>query len=140
MRAHAMAASVTGASRCVMCVMPGPSAMAEATCLWCEKPFGPRRGGSPQRVCGSKCRMMFWSALRRWGERAIEADVLTVDDIRNGNPAACTLLLEATSLAPVAAPPWQGHPVPELPRVASLYTPQEELEAAMARAIAIRRR
>ena len=67
MRAHAMAASVAGASRCVTCVMPGASAMAEATCLWCEKPFRSRRGGSRQRFCGSKCRMMFWSALRRWG-------------------------------------------------------------------------
>jgi hypothetical protein len=64
----------------------------------------------------------------------------TIDDIRSGDPAACTLLLEAASRAPVAAPPWQDHPVPELPRVASLYTPQDELEAAMARAIAIRRR
>jgi hypothetical protein len=45
----------------------------------------------------------FWSALRRWSERAIDLGILTIDDIRSGDPAACTLLLEATSLAP--APP-----------------------------------
>jgi hypothetical protein len=109
-------------------------------CPWCERPFRPRRGGSPQRFCQSKCRVAFWSALRRWSERAIDLGILTIDDIRSGDPAACTLLLEAASRAPVAAPPWQDHPVPELPRVASLYTPQDELEAAMAGAIAIRRR
>ena len=31
------------------------------------------------------------------GERAIGTGVLTIDDIRNGDPAACTLLLAAGS-------------------------------------------
>jgi hypothetical protein len=34
---------------------------------------------------------MFWSALRRWGERAVAAGILTIPDIRNGHPEACTL-------------------------------------------------
>jgi len=33
--------------------------------------------------------------LRRWGERALAAGVLTIPDIRNGDPAACTLLWAA---------------------------------------------
>jgi hypothetical protein len=45
-------------------------------CPWCERPFRARRGGSPQRFCGSKCRATFWSALRRWGERAVAAGIL----------------------------------------------------------------
>ena len=102
MRAHAMAASVTGASRCVMCVMPGPSAMAEATCLWCEKPFPPRRGGSPQRFCSAKHRSLFWSALRRWGERTVAAGILTIADIRNSDPTACTLPGAAISPPPLS--------------------------------------
>jgi len=59
-------------------------------CQWCERPFEGRRGGSPQRFCGAGCRTAFWSALRRWGERAIGAGVLTVADLRSGDPAACT--------------------------------------------------
>ena len=34
---------------------------------------------------------MFWSNLRRWGARAVAAGILTIADIRNGHPAACTL-------------------------------------------------
>jgi hypothetical protein len=112
----------------------------ETICLWCTAPYSLRRGGSPRKFCSTRCRHKFHSCARRWAEAAIDLGILTIDDIRSGNPAACTLLLEATSLAPGAAPSWQDHPVPELPRVASLYTPQEQLEAAMARAIAIRRR
>jgi hypothetical protein len=59
-------------------------------CPWCERPFRARRGGSPQRFCGSKCRATFWSALRRWGERAVAAGTLTITDVKNGVVAACT--------------------------------------------------
>jgi len=34
---------------------------------------------------------LFWSALRRWGERAIAGGILTIADVRNSDPAACTL-------------------------------------------------
>jgi hypothetical protein len=50
--------------------------MVEATsklCEWCQRPFQPRRGGSPQRFCRSKFRTAFWAALRRWGERDVAA-------------------------------------------------------------------
>ena len=63
-------------------------------CLWCGHPFRARRGGSPQRFCQARCRTAFWSALRRWGKRAIAAGVLTVIDLRNGATAACTLQRE----------------------------------------------
>jgi hypothetical protein len=71
-------------------------------CEWCEQPFRPRHGGSPQRFRGSKCRAGFWSALRRWGERAVAAGILTIDDIKNANPAACTLPGARISPPPVS--------------------------------------
>src|SRR6516162_7753378 len=43
------------------------------------------------RFCRARCRTAFWSALRRWGKRAIAAGTLTVTDLRNGATAACTL-------------------------------------------------
>lgn len=45
----------------------------------------------------AKHRSLFWSALRRWGERAAAAGFLTVADIRNGDPVACTLPAAAIS-------------------------------------------
>ena len=53
-------------------------------CRWCERPFRPRQGGSPQRFCGARCRTLFWSALRRWGESALAAGILTIADIKGG--------------------------------------------------------
>jgi hypothetical protein len=99
-------------------------------CPWCERPFRARRGGSPQRFCGSKCRATFWSALRRWGERAVAAGILTVADIKKGDPAAYTLLPRATS---VVTPQHLGP-------VAPFADSQQELERRMAEAVAMRRR
>jgi hypothetical protein len=63
----------------------------------------------------------------------------TIGDIRNDDPAACTLLLGATSPALMAeAMPQQ--PAPVAPRAENRYTRQQDLETAMARAIASRRR
>ena len=44
-------------------------------CLWCGHPFQARRGGSPKRFCSPAHRIAFWSALRRWAERAVAAGV-----------------------------------------------------------------
>jgi hypothetical protein len=73
-------------------------------CLWCGRPFVARRGGSPQRFCPPAHRMAFWSALRRLGEHAVATGVLTVDQVRNGDPAACTLLPGGISPALVSEP------------------------------------
>ena len=70
-------------------------------CLWCGRPFRVRRGGSPQRFCSAAHRMAFWSALRRWAERAVAAGMLTVADINNGATAACTLLPGGISPVPI---------------------------------------
>jgi hypothetical protein len=78
-----------------MTVQPG-----EAKCSWCGQDLQPHRGGSPQRFCSAEHRSLFWSALRRWGARAVAAGILTITDIRNGDPAACTL-----PGAPVSPPP-----------------------------------
>ena len=79
----------------------------ETKCSWCGQDLQPRRGGSPQRFCSAEHRSLFWSALRRWGERAVAAGILTITDIRNGDPAACTL-----PGAPVS-PPRQPVPAEE---------------------------
>ena len=63
----------------------------EAKCSWCGQELQLRRGGSPQRFCSTEHRSLFWSNLRRWGTRAVAAGILTIADIRNGHPAACTL-------------------------------------------------
>jgi hypothetical protein len=108
-------------------------------CEWCGRPFRPRRGGSPQRFCGARCRTAFWSALRRWGERAVAAGILTIADIRNGDPAACTLLLAAGSPGAVDEAHGSQSTV-TAPRVDSRHTTQQNLERLMAQAIAMRRR
>jgi len=76
-----------------------------ASCQWCEGPFRARRGGSPQRFCSSKCRSAFWTALRRWGERAVAAGLLRLDQIREGAPEACMLLPGGEAPAPALRHP-----------------------------------
>jgi hypothetical protein len=46
--------------------------------------------------------MAFWSAMRRRAERMVAAGVLTVADIRNDDPAACTLLPDGIPPAPLS--------------------------------------
>jgi len=116
--------------------------MAEAAstvCQWCDGPFRVRRGGSPQRFCGSRCRTAFWSALRRWGERAVAAGILTINDIKKADPAACTLLPGRVSPVSVDEMPPQRLG-PAAPRADSRYTRQEDFERLLARTIAARRR
>src|SRR5437588_4983365 len=76
--------------------MDGGTAIATAesikpACLWCEAEFEPRKGGSPQRFCNSKCRDAFHSAGRRFAEHAVLSGLLTAADLRNGPAEACTL-------------------------------------------------
>jgi|HubBroStandDraft_3_1064219.scaffolds.fasta_scaffold78727_4 hypothetical protein len=77
-------------------------------CLWCGRPFAARRGGSPQRFCKARCRTAFWSALRRWAERAVATGVLTIAAIRNGATGACTLPPGAVSPADIPGPQGVG--------------------------------
>jgi len=69
-------------------------------CLWCRRPFSARRGGSPKRFCCAAHRTAFWSAARRWAEKAVVSGFLSVDDIRNGVGEVCTLLAGVNSPAP----------------------------------------
>jgi hypothetical protein len=75
----------------------------EAKCSWCGQDLQVRRGGSPQRFCSTEHRSLFWSNLRRWGDRAVAAGILTISDIRNGDPAACTLPGTPVSPPPASA-------------------------------------
>ena len=74
--------------------------------------------------------------MRRWGERAVAAGIVTISDIRSGDPAACTLLPGATSPGPIDEVP-SRHSAPIADR---RYTRQEDFERLMAEAIAMRRR
>jgi hypothetical protein len=74
---------------------------AAPVCVWCGRPLSARRGGSPKRFCSAAHRIAFWSALRRWAERAVAAGALTIANIRSGDPTACTLLPGAISPAPI---------------------------------------
>jgi hypothetical protein len=75
---------------------------AAISCRWCGRACRLRRGGSPQVFCGPACRTAFHTATRRWAESAVDAGFLTVDHIRNGDPAACTLLPGAILPAPLS--------------------------------------
>jgi hypothetical protein len=68
------------------------AAAVNPICLWCEGEFEPRKGGSPQRFCNPKHRAAVHSAGRRYAELAVLSGQLTVADVRNGCPEACTLL------------------------------------------------
>jgi hypothetical protein len=74
------------------------SAMAE--CRWCNRAFQPRRGGSAGRFCCARHRTLFWTACRKWAERAMSLGLLSVADLK-ADPAACTLLRAGISPAPV---------------------------------------
>jgi hypothetical protein len=97
-------------------------------CLWCASPVTLRRGGSPRKFCCARCRHEFHSCARRWAEAAVAAGALSVDVLKNGDPAVYTLLRGTISPTPVA------------PCAEARYTPQQQLELAMARAVAMRRR
>jgi hypothetical protein len=63
-----------------------------AACLWCNRPFEPHRGGSPQTFCGAVCRAAFHRAARQWSEKEIAEGRLSVEALRNGLQAAYTPL------------------------------------------------
>jgi len=112
--------------------------MYNSRCLWCGRTFTPRRGGSPQRFCCAAHRTAFWSALRRWSERAVAAGALTIDQIRNADLTACTLRLGAIS--PTLVGRTSEQPSVAVPPPERIYTRQEEFERLLARTIAARRR
>ncbi len=70
-------------------------------CLWCGRVFAPRRGGSPQRFCSPEHRTRFWGAARQWAEHAVTAGMLTINDLKNGPGAACTLVARVEQPSPL---------------------------------------
>ena len=85
------AAGARGADRPTREKQPAMTA-APIPCRWCGRACRPPRGGSPRLFSTSACRTAFLTAARRWAERAIDSGALTIADLRNGDPAACTLL------------------------------------------------
>jgi hypothetical protein len=73
----------------------------DGRCLLCDRPFQPRRtGGTPKKFCCPAHRNAFHTAARKWAEKAVADGRITLDDLKR-DPAACTLLLTASSLSPV---------------------------------------
>jgi hypothetical protein len=118
-----------GAAESEKRMMPG-----ETICLWCAAQFTLRRGGSPKKFCSTRCRREFHSCARRWAEAAVAARVLSVDVLKNGDPAACTLLPRANSPAATQSSALIGL------RADSPYARQCDFERLLARTIAARRR
>jgi hypothetical protein len=62
---------------------PTAQPRGSANCVWCARPFTPRRtGGSAQRFCSAGHRQAFWIAARRWTMRAVEVGLLSVDCLK----------------------------------------------------------
>jgi hypothetical protein len=102
---------------------------SDRACLWCGRRFTPRSdGGKRQLFCRAACRRGFDAAGRRWVAEAIATGVLTVDALKNGLTTTRALVPAATSSMPVGQ------------RLAPVAPDADSLEAAMARAIAARRR
>ncbi len=84
------------ARRCVttrvVCVTGDAVAMSEARCLWCQRPFAPRRGGSRQRFCCPVHRIQFHSAARLWAEQALASGALTIAGLQSVATRPSTLL------------------------------------------------
>ncbi len=72
--------------------------MTKATCRWCTKTFEPRRGGSAGRFCCARHRALFWTACRKWAERAVSLGLVSIADLK-ADPAACTLRQASTETA-----------------------------------------
>jgi hypothetical protein len=111
----------------------------ETICLWCAVPLSLRRGGSPKKFCSTRCRHEFHSSARRWAEAAIAAGALSVNVLKNGNPAACTLLPRANSLEPIGEAATRSCAIVAA-RADSPYAGQMAFEQLLARTIAARRR
>jgi hypothetical protein len=76
--------------------------MTNATnCLWCKRAFKAHKGGTARRFCSINCRHEFHSSARRWAERAVASGMLSIAELRGGDPAACTLAGDGKSPAPV---------------------------------------
>jgi hypothetical protein len=95
---------------------------ALATCLRCGATFTPRRtGGSAQRFCAPRHRNAFWAATRRWVVAAIASGALTIEDLRCGPPAACTLLGRKERGSPVPETGSDPNGLPGRAQAVSLY-------------------
>lgn len=74
-------------------------------------------GGHAQRFCTALCRLAFHAAARRWTVDAIEAGVLSIENIRNGAQPTCTFPQTASAPAPMptSIPATTGAPLPHMP-------------------------
>ena len=52
-------------------------------CLWCERPFQAKEvGAHRKKFCSSICKNRFHTAVRKWGQQALAAGRLSLDDLK----------------------------------------------------------
>lgn len=67
----------------------GPPTQA---CPWCGAPFSVgRRRGSTQRFCTPDHRQAYWAAGRRWITAAVQAGLISVEDLKSGRASVHAL-------------------------------------------------
>jgi Domain of unknown function (DUF1989) len=98
-------------ARSRVCVQWPPSPMTPSTgmggtkmaqgCTIVQTPISSSPRGLAEALLLCRTQDAFWSAARRWAERAVMSGLLSVDDLRNGAGKACTLLLVPNSAAPI---------------------------------------
>ena len=75
----------------------GPrSTDAAGACLWCDRPYAPRRGGKRQRFCLPQHRTAYYSAARRLVDHLVQQGRMQVAAL-HAPPATCTLVAGAIS-------------------------------------------
>jgi hypothetical protein len=74
-------------------------------CPWCGQTLRLRRRGSAGRFCCAAHRTAYWTACRKWAERAVALGILSVADLK-ADTEACT-------------PFWGGNTTPPCPEIAS---------------------
>lgn len=87
------------------------------TCLWCERPFEPRRdGGKRQRFCSADHRRDFHHAAGLWVASAIETGVMSRVLLREGLTSNAALVLSGPE-APAGTSAREPKEPPALPEV-----------------------
>ena len=52
-------------------------------CPWCDKPFMSKTiGAHRKRFCSSTYKDAYHTALRKWAQRAVEGDGVTITDLK----------------------------------------------------------
>ncbi len=55
------------------------------SCPWCDQPFEAKLiGAHKKRFCSPECKGAFHTALRKWGQQALNDGHISITDLRSG--------------------------------------------------------